>query len=92
MYSMAPLLIMQFVGNMNNFNVIYLLTGGNPVNGDYQFAGHTDILITWLYKLSMDQGQYNFALVIGIFIFVILAAFAIWNVRRTKAFKEEETF
>ncbi|AJY77510.1 sugar ABC transporter permease [Paenibacillus beijingensis] len=92
MYSMAPLLVMQFVGNMNNFNVIYLLTGGNPVNGDYQFAGHTDILITWLYKLSMDQGQYNFASVIGIFIFVILAAFAIWNVRRTKAFKEEGTF
>ncbi|HZG86346.1 sugar ABC transporter permease [Paenibacillus sp.] len=89
MYAMAPLVIMQFVANMNNFNIIYLLTDGKPVNADYQFAGHTDILITWLFKLSMEQGQYNFASVIGIFIFIILSAFAIWNVGRTKAFKEE---
>ncbi|AIQ14713.1 sugar ABC transporter permease [Paenibacillus durus] len=89
MYTMMPILIMQFVANINNFNVIYLLTGGNPVNGNYQFAGHTDILITWLYKLSMEQGQYNFASVIGIFIFVLLSGFAIWSIRRTKSFKEE---
>ncbi|SEP08092.1 arabinogalactan oligomer / maltooligosaccharide transport system permease protein [Paenibacillus sophorae] len=89
MYTMMPILIMQFVANINNFNVIYLLTGGNPVNGNYQFAGHTDILITWLYKLSMEQGQYNFASVIGIFIFVLLSGFAVWSIRRTKSFKEE---
>ncbi|WP_410514071.1 sugar ABC transporter permease [Paenibacillus sp. BR2-3] len=89
MYSMAPLIIMQFVGNINNFNIVYLLTDGKPVNGDFQFAGHTDILITWLFKLSMEQGQYNFASVIGIFIFIVLSVFAVWNVRNTKAFKEE---
>ncbi|AHV97237.1 sugar ABC transporter permease [Paenibacillus sabinae] len=90
MFSMAPLIIMQFVGNINNFNIVYLLTNGKPLNGDFQFAGHTDILITWLFKLSMEQGKYNYASVIGIFIFIVLSAFAIWNVRRTKAFKEEE--
>lgn len=89
MQSMAPLLVMAFVGNINNFNIIYLLTNGEPTNPEYKFAGHTDILITWLYKLSLDQGQYNFASVIGIFIFIVLAVFAIWNLRRTKAFKEE---
>ncbi|MFD1772341.1 carbohydrate ABC transporter permease [Paenibacillus rhizophilus] len=89
MYSMAPLVIMSFVGNMNNFNVIFLLTNGNPINGDFQYAGNTDILITWLYKLSMENGQYNFASVIGIIIFILLSVFAIWNVRRTKAFKED---
>ncbi|WP_082083595.1 carbohydrate ABC transporter permease [Paenibacillus beijingensis] len=90
MHAMAPLVIMQFVGNINNFNIVYLLTNGKPVNGDFQFAGDTDILITWLFKLSMEQGQYNFASVIGIFIFIVLSVFAIWNVRRTKAFKEED--
>ncbi|WP_042207412.1 carbohydrate ABC transporter permease [Paenibacillus durus] len=89
MYSMAPLIIMSFVGNMNNFNVIFLLTNGNPINSDLQFAGDTDILITWLYKLSMGYGQYNYASVIGIIIFIILSVFAIWNVRRTKTFKED---
>ncbi|WP_408634795.1 carbohydrate ABC transporter permease [Paenibacillus zanthoxyli] len=90
MFSMAPLIIMQFAANINNFNIVYLLTDGKPVNGNFQFAGHTDILITWLFKLSMDQGQYNLASVIGIFIFIVLSVFAIWNVRNTKAFKEEE--
>ncbi|MDT3428402.1 arabinogalactan oligomer/maltooligosaccharide transport system permease protein [Paenibacillus forsythiae] len=90
MFSMAPLLVMQFVGNINNFNLIFLLTGGKPGNSDFRFAGHTDILITWIYKLTIDQGQYNFASVIGIFIFIILSFFAVWSIRNTKAFKEEE--
>ncbi|WP_445489765.1 ABC transporter permease subunit [Niallia sp. 03133] len=91
MHAMAPLIIMSFVANINNFNVVYLLTNGTPTNADYRFAGSTDILITWLYKLSMIQGQYNFASVIGIFIFIVLSVFAIYNVQRTKAFKEEDT-
>ncbi|HZJ87193.1 MAG TPA: sugar ABC transporter permease, partial [Erysipelothrix sp.] len=45
----APYLITQFVGNINNFNVIYLLTGGGPLTLSYHKAGHTDLLVTWLY-------------------------------------------
>ena len=51
----GPYLVSTFIGNINNFNVIYLLTGGNPKNLDYQFAGDTDLLITWLYKLTLDN-------------------------------------
>ncbi|WP_445505843.1 ABC transporter permease subunit [Niallia sp. 03091] len=91
MITMAPILLMQFVANINNFNVIYLMTNGKPTNADYMFAGHTDILITWLFSLSMDVGQYNFASVIGTFIFIGLSIFAIFNLRRTKAFKEEDS-
>lgn len=92
MFSLAPILIGQFAGNVNNFNVIYLMTNGNPSNSNYQFAGHTDILITWLYKLSIDNGKYDFASVIGIFIFIMLASLSIWNFRRTRMFREEETY
>ncbi|MFC4101355.1 carbohydrate ABC transporter permease [Paenibacillus xanthanilyticus] len=92
MYSLAPILIGTFAGNVNNFGVIFLLTGGNPTNSEYQFAGETDLLITWLYKLSITNGKYNFASVISIMIFVIIAGLSIWNFRRTKAFKEEETY
>lgn len=92
MYSMAPLLVMAFAGNINNFNIIYLMTNGQPANAEYQFAGHTDILITWLYNLSLNNGKYNFASVIGIFIFIIVASFSIWNIRRTKAFREEDVY
>ncbi|MDE7158835.1 MAG: sugar ABC transporter permease, partial [Clostridiales bacterium] len=58
----APYLITQFIGNLNNFNVIYLLTGGGPVTSEYTGgAGKTDLLITWLYKLVMQKQLYGMA-------------------------------
>jgi len=90
LFATAPVLIMQFAGNLNNFNVIYLLTDGGPVNSGYQYAGHTDLLVTWLYKLALDQAQYSFASVIGIVIFVIVASLSIWSYRRTRSYKEED--
>ncbi|QMV42767.1 sugar ABC transporter permease [Cohnella cholangitidis] len=90
MFSLSPILIGMFAGNVNSFSAIFLLTNGNPANSEYQFAGHTDILITWLYNLTINQGNYNFASVIGIIIFVILATLSIWNFRRTRSFREED--
>ncbi|AIQ51767.1 sugar ABC transporter permease [Paenibacillus sp. FSL R7-0331] len=90
LFSTAPTLIMQFAGNINNFNAIYLLTGGAPVKGDYQYAGSTDLLVTWLYKLTADQNKNNMASAIGIIIFIIVAGFSLYNYRRTKSFKEED--
>jgi arabinogalactan oligomer/maltooligosaccharide transport system permease protein len=92
LFSTAPILIMQFAGNINNFNVIYLLTGGNPVVGEYQFAGATDLLVTWLFKISLESSNrlYNIASAIGIIIFVVIATLSIISFRRTKSFKEED--
>jgi arabinogalactan oligomer / maltooligosaccharide transport system permease protein len=90
LYSTAPVLIMQFAGNINNFNVIFLMTNGNPVNGEYQYAGSTDLLVTWLYKLTLDNSKFNIAATIGIIIFIIIASFSIWNYRRSRSFREEE--
>lgn len=92
MFSLAPILIGQFAGNFNNFNVIYLMTNGRPANSDYQFAGETDILITWLYNLSINNGKYNFAAVVSIIIFAILATISLWNFRRTRSFREEDVY
>ncbi|MBP2001568.1 arabinogalactan oligomer/maltooligosaccharide transport system permease protein [Paenibacillus shirakamiensis] len=90
LFTTAPTLIMQFAGNINNFNAIFLLTGGSPVVGDYQYAGATDLLVTWLYKLTLDQNKNNMASAVGIIIFIIVATFSIYNYRRTKSFKEED--
>lgn len=90
MFATAPLLIMSFAGNFNNFNLIYLFTIGGPVNVEYSYAGSTDILISWIYKLTLDQNQYNMASVVSIIIFVFIAIFSVYNFRRTKAFKEED--
>ena len=92
MFALSPILIGQFAGNINNFNVIYLMTNGRPVNSTYQFAGDTDILITWLYNLSINNGKYNFASVIGIILFIFIASFSVYNFRRTKMIKDEEEY
>lgn len=89
-FSTAPVLIMQFAANINNFNVIFLLTDGNPVNPNYQYAGSTDLLVTWLYKLTLNNRQYNVSSAIGILIFVIIASLSIYNYRKTRSFREED--
>ncbi|WP_337099197.1 carbohydrate ABC transporter permease [Paenibacillus sp. YIM B09110] len=90
LFAIAPIMIIQTAGNFNNFNVIYLLTNGGPSNPQYQYAGHTDLLITWLYKLTLNNNIYNIASAIGIILFIIIAGFSIWNYRQTKSFKDEE--
>lgn len=90
LYTTAPLLIMSFASNFNNFNTIYFLTDGNPINPSYKFAGSTDILITWIYKLTKDNGQYNMASVMSILVFFVIAAISTANFLQTKSFKEED--
>lgn len=88
----APYLITQFIGNINNFNVIYLLTGGGPNSLTYYQAGKTDLLVTWLYKLTVNTRDYSYASAIGICVFIISAILSLIAYRNTKSYKNEETF
>lgn len=89
----TPYLITQFIGNINNFNVIYFLTGGGPASLDYYQAGKTDLLVTWLYKLTTGtMKDYSYASVIGIMVFILSATFSLITYRRTTAYKSEEEF
>lgn len=90
-FVLTPYIITQFTGNINNFNIIYLLTGGGPTYvGDS--AGQTDLLVTWLYKLSIDKQQFNMGAVIGIFTFIVLAVVALVTYRNSGSYKNEEGF
>ena len=91
----GPYLITQFVGNINNFNVIYFLTNGGPnLAGTALQVGETDLLITFLYELitSASNPQYGIASTVGIVIFVICAFFSIAMYNKTGAIKEEDQF
>ncbi len=88
----TPTLITSFVGNINNFNVIFLLTGGGPQTLDYYYAGKTDLLVTWLYTLTITNKEYNIGAVIGIIVFIILATTSLLTYRRTGSYKDEEAF
>ena len=88
----APYLITQFIGNINNFNAIWFLTNGGPSIVDYYNAGATDLLVTWLYRLTVTYQDFNLASVIGILTFVVCAIIALVTFNITASSKKEETF
>lgn len=93
-FVMGPSLITALVANINNFNVIYLLTN-DYVTGNMRYANskakEIDLLITWLFTLTNDDSNYKMASVIGIIVFIICAVFTIYSfLKITKGDKEEE--
>ena len=95
MFILGPSLITSFVGNINNFNIIFLLTGGStgiPNSKLQSTAGDVDLLITWLYKLTVNDSQYDIASVLGILIFIVEAFFSVVVYSRIGSVKNEEDF
>ena len=89
----GPYLLTSFTGNMNNFNVIYLLTGGGPTSQDYfGNAGKTDLLITWLFSLAVNDSNYKLAAVIGIMVFIVVAGLSLVVYNLIPSTKNEEGF
>ncbi len=96
----GPYLLSQFVGNINNFNIIYLLSKGAPSfnlnpNLGYGDPGETDLLITWIYKMSMESGSqsnYAMACTLGVLVFLVIAFFSLIFYGRSNAVKNEGDF
>ena len=90
LYQTMPQIIMSFTFNLNNFGIIFFLTGGAPATPDSTttLAGGTDILVTWIYKLTITLLKYNYASVIAVLIFIVMAPFAILSFRQTKSYQE----
>ena len=93
----GPYLLTSFTGNMNNFNVIYLLTGGAPTNpaasGAAGSVGYTDLLITWLFKITTGpESQYYLASVVGILVFIVVALISLIVYNLLPSIKNEEDF
>ena len=93
----GPYLLTSFTGNMNNFNVIYLLTGGAPSNpaasGAAGSVGYTDLLITWLFKITTGaEAQYYLASVVGILVFIVVALISVIVYNLLPSIKNEEDF
>ncbi|MBO5998639.1 MAG: sugar ABC transporter permease [Lachnospiraceae bacterium] len=89
----GPFLLTQFTGNLNNFNVIYLLTQGRPQSmklvGN---AGYTDLLVTWLYKMTVTETNYRMAAVIGIMVFIVTAVISLIVYNMLPSVRDEEGF
>ncbi|CAB4702315.1 unannotated protein [freshwater metagenome] len=89
---LSPLLIASFAFNFNNFNLIYLLTGGGPRETlDGQIAGATDILISYTYQIAFGNNTQDFGLAsaISVLIFVLVASISLYGLKKSKVM---ETF
>ncbi len=91
--AVGPLLIASYVYNFNNFNLIYLfIQGGPPIVGATTQAGHTDILISYVYKLAFESGgrgvQYGLASALSIVVFIIVGGLTLFQYRFTNMWEE----
>ncbi|MCC2031280.1 ABC transporter permease subunit [Microbacterium allomyrinae] len=89
--TVTPLLIASFAFNFNNFNLIYMLTGGGPRFEDVSIpVGHTDLLISMVYKVAFtgQNRDYGLASAFTILIFIVVAVISIISFRKTKALEE----
>ena len=90
-FSTTPVLITSFVGNFNNFGIFYFLRGG-LYNEGYFLASDTDLLINWLYNLSIDNNYYGIGAAISLIIFIITSIFSLLTYVRSNAYKKEDTY
>jgi len=94
----GPYLLTSFTGNMNNFNIIFLLSGGGPamtdISGVLGAPGETDLLVTWLFKMitTSEPAAYNLASVIGIMVFIVVAGISLIVYNVMPSIKNEEDF
>ncbi len=94
----GPYLLTSFVSNINNFNVIYLLTQGGPQHPAWGsvggfVAGDTTILITWLFGITTGvKADYKMASVIGILIFIVVSVLSLIVFSIMPSTKREDDF
>ncbi len=89
----GPYLLTSFTGNINNFNVIFLLSQGKPLSLNLAGnAGSTDLMITWLYKMTVTDSNFKLAAVIGILVFVVCAGVNLIVYNLIPSVKNEEDF
>ena len=91
LFQTAPLLVSQYTFNFNNFSIIYLFNEGGPFNPtNYgNLAGSSDILISYIYNLTMVNSYQSIGAAIMIFIAIGLMIFTFIGYKNSKAFKED---
>lgn len=90
-FSTTPVLISQFIGNFNNFGVFFFLRS-NVTSEGYFLASDTDLLINWLYRMSIDNNYYSIGAAISLVIFIITSVLSLIVYVRSASYKKEDTF
>lgn len=90
-FSTTPVLITNFIGNFNNFGVFFFLRGGLYTDG-YFLSSDTDLLINWLYNMSIDNNYYAIGAALSLIIFIITSIFSLLVYVNSKAYRKEDMY
>lgn len=91
LFTTMPVVLSQFIGNFNNFGIFYFLRGGLYMDG-YFLASDTDLLINWLYNLSIDNNYYCIGAAISLIIFLITSSISLIVYVKSPSYREEDAF
>ena len=91
-FATTPTLITSFINNFNNFGVFYFLRGDIVPSEGYTAANDTDLLINWLYRLSIDNNYYSIGAAVSLLIFLITSLISLIVYVRSPAYRKEGTF
>ncbi|HRV72971.1 MAG TPA: sugar ABC transporter permease [Eubacteriales bacterium] len=92
-FATTPVLISQFVGNFNNFGIFFFMRSGvYSLYDNYFLASDTDLLINWLYNLSVSNNYYSIGAAISLIIFIITSAVSLLVYVNSAAYKQEDTY
>ena len=90
-FATTPNLITSFISNFNNFGIFYFLRP-EVISDGYFLSSDTDLLINWLYRLSIDNSYYSIGAAISLIIFLITSAISLIIYIKSPAYKKEDTF
>jgi arabinogalactan oligomer / maltooligosaccharide transport system permease protein len=76
--ALLPAVIVSVVWTFNMFNVIYLVSAGQP-------SGSTEILVTRAYKIAFEEYRYGYAAAYSVVIFMILLVYGVFQIKATAA-------
>lgn len=91
-FATTPVMLSQFIGNFNNFGVFYFLRSDVASSAGYANANDTDLLINWLYKMSIDNKYYAIGAAISLIIFIITSAISLAVYIFSPSYRQEETY
>jgi arabinogalactan oligomer/maltooligosaccharide transport system permease protein len=91
LFATMPVVISSFIGNFNNFSIFYFLRGITYMDG-YFYASNTDLLINWMFNLTVDKKLYALGSALSLLLFVFMAVFSLAVYMNSSAYKKEDTY
>ncbi|MCL2861781.1 MAG: sugar ABC transporter permease [Firmicutes bacterium] len=91
-FATTPVIIMQFIGNFNNFGIFFFLRHGTfSMIGDVPYSD-TDLLVNWIFRLTVDARRYDLGAAVSLLMFIATSAIALFIYLRSPAYRKEDTF